>query len=104
MEFTLIRSIVPRSKIKALETESGHVSYMGQILKQCGLPTFRKDKRPAYTVNDTPLKFYPPFIIYCNGRPVQSDLCTHIINTPPENELRVVQLLAQHNLTVKFED
>ena len=105
MNITLIRSLTPKSTKPALEYESGHLTYMGQILKQLGQPTLRKEKKQAYTLNDVVnLRPIPPFTLLCNGHLVQSDLATHIMNTPPENEARIQALLNSHNITVTFED
>jgi hypothetical protein len=103
--FTLIRSLSPKSPKPAMEYKSGHITYMGQILKQLGQEVLRRDEKQVLLVTDIlGLKPCPPFTLICNGKLVQSDLATHIINSPPENEARIISLLAAHNITVSFED
>ena len=103
---TLIRSLYPNVKNPPLEsTKSGRLSYMGQILHQLGLPTLAKDKKQAYILSDVAnLPVHYPFSCGCNGRIVQTDLSTSIINTPPENEARIRSLLEDAGFIVTFID
>lgn len=81
------------------------MSYMGQILRQLDQPTFKKDNKLAYTLNEVAnLQDIPPFTLYCQKRIVQTDLATQLINIQVGNEYALTQLLAKHNITVTFQD
>lgn len=102
-EFTLIPTLFPH-KLTVLENpKTGHVSYMGQILKQLGQPTLTKEGKACTLLSDVhKLTDIPPFTIRCCKLIVQSDLATLIMNTPPENCGRVAMLLEQAGYSCKF--
>lgn len=104
--FLLIRSLLPSAKVAPLQVASnGRLSYMGQILHQLGLPTLGKEGKQVYTINDVvSMRVHQPFTQLCAGRVVQTDLATSIINTHPENEVRLRTLLTDAGFTVEFID
>ena len=102
--FTLIPTLHPH-KLAVLENpKTGHISYMGQILKQLGQTNLmNKDGKPCLLLSDIhKMSDYPPFTIRCKHLIIQSDLTTLIINTPPENCGRVAMLLEQAGFTCTF--
>lgn len=102
--FVLIPTLHPH-KLKVLDNpKTGHISYMGQILKQLKQPTLDKDNKPVLLLSEIyKLEDIPPFTVRCKDRIVQSDLATQIINTPPENFGRVAELLKQAGFTCVFD-
>lgn len=104
--FLLIRTLLPTSKHPPLQVVSnGRLSYMGQILHQLGLPTLGKDGKQVYTINDVvSIRPHLPFTTVCNNHVVQTDLSTNIINTHPENEVRIRTLLEAAGFSVEFID
>jgi len=104
MQITLVRSLCPDSPNQPIENiKTGKITYIGQILKQLKYKTFNALGHQVYTVNDIKgINLEPPFMTRCGKFHVQTDLTTHIINTPKENEYRITKLLAEHNITVTF--
>jgi len=103
--FTLFRTLLPLKKNSPFENKEGRLTYMGQILKQCKLPTMGKENSPAYCISDlTGCHAHQPFSIQCSIKVVGTDLSTYIINTPPENEWRLTKLLNDSGLAVTFEN
>ena len=102
--FTLIPTLHPH-KLAVLENpKTGHISYMGQILKQLGQTNLlNKDGKAVLLLSDIhKLSDHPPFTIRCKDRIIQSDLSTSILNTPPENCGRVATLLTEAGFTCTF--
>ena len=103
-QLTVYKSLLPKfqQSIPIDNPKTGRITYLGQILKQLGFPTLRKDGRGAYTIHDIDGPACPPFSIICNGRKVQTDLTTMLLVLSPENEPAIQEELAKHGFQIQF--
>ena len=110
MHFVIKKSLLPHTESKYLHCILDHgprtvetVCVMGQILQQCDIRLFRKDKTPYRNLNEINLPC-GIFTRYVRGLHVQTDITSKIMQTdpfPPENQKKIAELLSPHH-TIEF--
>jgi hypothetical protein len=79
------------------------LSYLGQILKHLGSPTRLPPRIAIMFPSETKVPT-PPFTRYVFNRLVDTDLTYNLISTSPQDEAKIISLLAAHNINITFED
>ena len=109
-----LETLVLNGMCEPIPEMSGYLNYMGQIVKSI-LPSTALSQIDTKTgkavqlldLNDRRI-IYPPFTINCNGRYVQTDLSTTIINLSPsprewkKSTERLKQLLEPYGFIIQL--
>lgn len=105
-DYIIQRGLYPDKLRQPIENpNTGQISIIGQILIQLKQSTKGVNDKAVYLLSDIPgIQAIPPFTMPCNGKVVQTELTTLIMNTPPSNEYRITNLLEAQKLTIHFQD